>query len=197
MADKLGTLPTLNAIMDKAFRVPADDSVSFHDLFNVMRYDQAISSKIISVANSAYCCRGSQIVSLERAMMAVGIDEVRRIVMCLVFLREILSPWKLSQSDLTSLRSHTVSVACAAKNACRKNDGRGQREGFHYLYPARRRQDTLLYLWRQVPRDTGRGASDESRCLLHRKGGLRYRSRGTRSFRVGEIEFPEEWASLS
>ena len=120
MVDKLGALPTLNAIMDKIFRVLADDNVSFHNLFNVMRYDQAISSKIISVANSAYCGRGSQIVSLERAMMAVGVDEIRRIVMCLVFLREILSRWKMSQSDLTSLWSHTLSVACAAKTLAEK-----------------------------------------------------------------------------
>ena len=130
MADKLGTVPALNAIMDKAFRVLADDSVSFHNLFNVMRYDQAISSKIISVANSAYCCRGSQIVSLERAMMAIGVDEIRRIVMCLVFLREILSRWKVSQSDLTSLWSHTLSVACAAKTLAEKTMAEDSEKAF-------------------------------------------------------------------
>ena len=35
--------------------------------------------------------------------------------MCLVFLKEMLGRWKLSQEDLASLWSHTLSVACAAK----------------------------------------------------------------------------------
>jgi putative nucleotidyltransferase with HDIG domain len=114
-ADTLKVLPTLNTIIDEILRILADDNSSFHRLFNVVRYDQAISSKVISIANSAYFGRGSQIVHLERAMVAIGFDEIRRIIMCLVFLKEMLSQWKLSQEDLASLWSHTLSVACAAK----------------------------------------------------------------------------------
>jgi putative nucleotidyltransferase with HDIG domain len=35
--------------------------------------------------------------------------------MCLVFLKEILGGWKLSQADLAALWTHSLSVACAAK----------------------------------------------------------------------------------
>jgi putative nucleotidyltransferase with HDIG domain len=48
-------------------------------------------------------------------MVAIGFDEIRRIVMCLVFLKEMLHQWKLSQADLILLWTHTLSVACAAK----------------------------------------------------------------------------------
>jgi putative nucleotidyltransferase with HDIG domain len=48
-------------------------------------------------------------------MVAIGFDEIRRIVMCLVFLKEMLHQWKLSQTDLVLLWTHTLSVACAAK----------------------------------------------------------------------------------
>jgi putative nucleotidyltransferase with HDIG domain len=48
-------------------------------------------------------------------MVAIGFDEIKRIVMCLVFLKEILQQWKLSQADLATLWTHTLSVACAAK----------------------------------------------------------------------------------
>ncbi len=114
-AETLKVLPTLSTIIDEVLRILADDNSSFHSLFNVVRYDQAISSKIISIANSAYFNRGSQIVHLERAMVGIGFDEIRRVVMCLVFLKEMLGRWKLSQEDLASLWSHTLSVACAAK----------------------------------------------------------------------------------
>ncbi len=114
-AETLKVLPTLNAIIDEVLRVLADENASFNALFGVVRYDHAISAKIISIANSAYFGRGMRIVSLERAMAAIGFDEISRIVMCLVFLKEMLHQWKLSQADLTTLWTHTLSVACAAK----------------------------------------------------------------------------------
>jgi putative nucleotidyltransferase with HDIG domain len=114
-AETLKVLPTLNTVIDEVLRVLSDENASFNRLFNVVRYDQAISSKVISIANSAYFGRGSQITNLERAMVAIGFDEIRRIVMCLVFLKEMLHQWKLSQTDLVLLWTHTLSVACAAK----------------------------------------------------------------------------------
>jgi putative nucleotidyltransferase with HDIG domain len=114
-AETLKVLPTLNAVIDEVLRVLTDENSSFNRLFNVVRYDQAISSKVISIANSAYFGRGSQITNLERAMVAIGFDEIKRIVMCLVFLKEMLHQWKLSQADLVLLWTHTLSVACAAK----------------------------------------------------------------------------------
>lgn len=119
-AETLKVLPTLSTIIDEVLRILADDNSSFHTLFNVVRYDQAISSKVISIANSAYFNRGTQIVHLERAMVSIGFDEIRRIVMCLVFLKEMLGRWKLSQEDLASLWSHTLAVACAAKTLAEK-----------------------------------------------------------------------------
>ncbi|MGD0485565.1 MAG: HDOD domain-containing protein [Syntrophorhabdales bacterium] len=115
-AEALKVLPTLNAIIDEVFRVLADDNSSFSRLFGIVKYDQAISSKVISIANSAYFGRGTRIVNLEKAMAAIGFDEIKRIVMCVVvFLKEMLHQWKLSQADLTAHWIHTLSVACAAK----------------------------------------------------------------------------------
>jgi len=114
-AETLKILPTLNTIIDEVLRVLADENSSFNRLFNVVRYDQAISSKVISIANSAYFGRGFQITNLERAMVAIGFDEIRRIVMCLVFLKEMLHQRNFSQADLMILWTHTLSVACAAK----------------------------------------------------------------------------------
>ncbi len=114
-AETLKVLPTLNSVIDEVLRVLSDENSSFNRLFNVVRYDQAVSSKVISIANSAYFGRGSQITNLERAMVAIGFDEIRRIVMCLVFLKEMLHEWDLSQADLAILWTHSLSVACAAK----------------------------------------------------------------------------------
>ena len=48
-------------------------------------------------------------------MVAIGFDEIKKIVMCLVFLKEMLHQRNFSQADLPTLWTHTLSVACAAK----------------------------------------------------------------------------------
>jgi len=108
-------LPTLNTIITEVLRVMNDKNSSFNQLFGVVRYDQAICSKIISIANSAYYGRGWAITNLERAMVAIGFEEIKNILMCLVFLKEVLNGWKLTQEDLAALWNHSLSVACAAK----------------------------------------------------------------------------------
>ena len=114
-AESIRVLPTLTAVVTEVLRVMNDKNSSFNHLFNVVRYDQAISSKIISIANSAYYSRGWSITNLERAMVAIGFEEIKNMITCLVFLKEILSGWKLSQADIRTLWSHSLSVACAAR----------------------------------------------------------------------------------
>jgi putative nucleotidyltransferase with HDIG domain len=114
-AESVKVLPTLNTIINELFRVMNDANSSFNQLFNVVRYDQAISSKIISIANSAYYSRGANVVNLERAMIVVGFEEIKNIIICLAFLKEILNRWKLSQRDIGVLWTHCLAVGYAAK----------------------------------------------------------------------------------
>ena len=47
-------LPAATTIVDKIFRLLNDQDSSFNQLMEVVGYDQAITSKIISIANSAF-----------------------------------------------------------------------------------------------------------------------------------------------
>lgn len=108
-------LPSLRAIINELLAVMAREDASPQDLFRIIKYDQAITSKILSVANSAYYSRGSTISDLERAMVAIGFDEIKKIVMCLIFLEEILDVPRLNSHDVARLWSHSLSVACTGK----------------------------------------------------------------------------------
>lgn len=108
-------LPTLNNVMNKLFSLMDDANSSLSQLFSIVRYDQAISSKIISIANSAYYSRGVPVASLERAMILVGLEEIKRIIMCLVFLKGITMQWRLEQDDIAAIWTHSLTVAHAAK----------------------------------------------------------------------------------
>ena len=108
-------LPMLSGMMNEVFRIMADPDSSFSQLYNVVKYDQAISSKIISIANSPYYNRGTPVTSLERGMVMVGFKEIERIILCLVFMKQIMTPWKLGQADLAAIWEHSLLVAHAAR----------------------------------------------------------------------------------
>ena len=114
------TLPMLSNMINEVFRVMADPDSSFTQLYDVVKYDQAISSKIISIANSTYYNRGAQVTNLERAMVMVGFKEVERVIMCLVFMKQIMAPGRLGQDDMVAVWEHSVTVAYAAKTLCAK-----------------------------------------------------------------------------
>lgn len=114
-ASEIKVIPTLGGIVDQVFKVLGNNNSSFNDLSNVVRYDQAISSKIISIANSAYYSRGVEILNIQRAMLTIGFEEVRGIVTCLLLMESIIKKLKLKEEDLLELWKHSISVACAAR----------------------------------------------------------------------------------
>jgi putative nucleotidyltransferase with HDIG domain len=114
-ASDLKVIPTLNGIMEKVLQILANNNSSFNELSGVVQYDQAICSKIISIANSAYYSRGVEVFELQRAMLTIGFEEVRGIVTCLMFVENILKKLKLKEQDLFTLWKHSIHVAFGAK----------------------------------------------------------------------------------
>ncbi len=120
-ATDLKVIPTISNVMERILAVMGDKNSSFADLNKIVKHDQSISSKVISIANSAYYSRGIEIFSLERAMISIGFEEVKSIVMCIVFVESILKNLKLREEDLVSLWKHSVHTACAAKVLAEKS----------------------------------------------------------------------------
>ncbi len=108
-------IPSLNTVTSKLLRVMHDPECSFTQLFDVARYDQGFSGKILGIANSAFYARSCKILSLQRALHVIGLEELRGILICLTLLQDILSQWKLSQNDLAEIWTHSLAVSCAAR----------------------------------------------------------------------------------
>lgn len=119
-ATMLKIIPTVGCMVEKVLSLTSDPDASFSDVMNVVKYDQSISAKIISIANSAYYSRGIEVYSLQRAMTAIGLEEVIKIIMCLVFINDMLKRFKMKQSDLVDLWKHSMLVACAARTLSKK-----------------------------------------------------------------------------
>jgi len=114
-ASDMKVIPTLNGIVEKVLQVIENNNSSFNDLSRIVQYDQAICSKIISIANSAYYSRGVEVYELQRAMLTIGFEEVRGIVTCLMFVENVLKKLKLKEQDLFALWKHSIQVAFGAK----------------------------------------------------------------------------------
>ena len=112
-AKGLKLLPTLSTIMGEPFKIMNDESSSIAMLAGVVKYDQAVSSQLISIANSAFYRRDTAITSLDRAMSVIGLHEVKNTLMCLSLVRG-MSP-VVGQNKLSTLWTDNLAVACSAK----------------------------------------------------------------------------------
>lgn len=114
-AKTLTVMPTFHVIIQKLLPVLDDQNSSFHDVHAVIKYEQALAAKLISIANSAYYSRGIEIFSLQRAMTAIGLKEVKNIVVCILFVEKMLKGLTLRRELLLRLWRHSLHVACAAR----------------------------------------------------------------------------------
>lgn len=118
--ENMKIMPMLDSVVNELSRIMNDETSSLTQLFNVVRYDQAISSKIISIANSAYYSTRSNIVNLERAMVVIGFEGIKNIVTCLAAINGTFNQPKLNQGDLTALWTRSLVVGYAAKTLSSK-----------------------------------------------------------------------------
>jgi putative nucleotidyltransferase with HDIG domain len=115
-AKSLVCLPTLDNISETLSLLLAGPRVSFARLSDVIQYDAGLASRVIAVANSAWHNRGIPIVNLKRAMTALGIEEVRDIVICAVFYDSMLKKSGLKSEDISRLWRHSLLVAFASRS---------------------------------------------------------------------------------
>lgn len=114
-AETLKVLPMPLATLKALAGLMNDKASSFGQLCEVIKHDQAITSKVISIANSPYYSRRSGISSLERAAAVIGPEEVRNIVACVTSPRETPDREPRRQEDIAALWIHSLKVGYAAR----------------------------------------------------------------------------------
>ncbi|MCB2185792.1 MAG: HDOD domain-containing protein [Deltaproteobacteria bacterium] len=72
-------LPTLPTVLNKIMELLNDDRSTASDMEAIIEPDQALCSKILAVANSAYYGFRYKILTVKRATVALGYDEIKNI----------------------------------------------------------------------------------------------------------------------
>jgi len=117
-AKSLACLPSLDSVTQKLSEVLAERKISLSRIYDLVQYDPALSSKIIAVANSAWHNRGVPIVNLKRAMIALGLEEVKDVLICALFYDGVLKKWGLKREQIFDLWSHSLQTGFAARALC-------------------------------------------------------------------------------
>ena len=78
---RIEEIPTLPIVSQKILDVMSDPDASYKDIVNVVEYDQALALKILKVANSSFYGSINKISSLEHAMVKLGMNEIKSIIL--------------------------------------------------------------------------------------------------------------------
>jgi len=73
-------IPAMPNVMVKALSVIRDEGSGINDLADVMCYDQALTTQVLKLVNSAYYGFAQQITSINKALPLIGMDHAKNII---------------------------------------------------------------------------------------------------------------------
>jgi putative nucleotidyltransferase with HDIG domain len=120
LATSTRILPVSDGVIIESLRLVHDRASSFASIAEAIRNDQSISAKIVSIANSAFYSRGIPILTLQRAMIAVGLEQTKQIITCIIFMNSILKGVRLWGPARTRLARNTLLVTYTAHRLAQK-----------------------------------------------------------------------------
>lgn len=80
-ARQVNQLAPLPAVAMKVLQLAEDDNASAQDLASAIAVDQALTAKLLRLANSAYFAAGREITTVRDAVVLLGMAEIRRMVL--------------------------------------------------------------------------------------------------------------------
>jgi len=108
---KIEDIPTISTNLAEILRVTSLEKSSVRDLGRIIYSDQAIATKIIKIANSAYYGFTEQVRDIDRAIVILGFDEIRSIAIAMSVFDSIYL--KKEGTYYNRLRSWNHSLLCA------------------------------------------------------------------------------------
>lgn len=112
---KIRNLPTLPEVLASILATLDDPRSSAVELEKKIRYDQALTTKLLAVANSAYYGFRHPITSVGRAVVAVGYNEVRNLALGLSMVGYLHPSTFRHRQIARQLWLHSVAVAEAGR----------------------------------------------------------------------------------
>jgi HD-like signal output (HDOD) protein len=107
-----GDIPTVPTVVARLLTVVASDTSSSRELIEVVGHDQALTARILRLANSAFFGFSRDIGTLRRAVMVLGFDAVRNFALGVKIWDTLLGAGKKRGLEMWN---HAALVALAAR----------------------------------------------------------------------------------
>ena len=116
------SIPSMPAAAHRAFQLATDPNAESRDFVEVIEADEALSARVIKIANSVYYDRGKRTSTIEDAVIVIGIEELRGLLnantLCEIFpSRQPARTWIWSHDIATALIARNLSQRLSAGKA--------------------------------------------------------------------------------
>ncbi len=112
---RIESFPALPAIVAKVMAITANPESSANDLMQVILPDQAMCATILKVANSAFFGIPKEVGSIERAVVVLGYEEIKNIVIGKAIFASFPKTTKDSRYAIGLFWEHAFTCGLAAK----------------------------------------------------------------------------------
>lgn len=112
---KVTEISSLPEVTTKIIAVVEDPKSTAQDMHDIVKNDPALAAKVLKVVNSAFYGLPTQISSLDRAIVMLGLSAVKNLAMA-ASLARMFKPGQLSENfDARDLWTHCVAVGTCAR----------------------------------------------------------------------------------
>lgn len=105
LLNSLNDVPAMPNVIKHALNIMKDPESSTKELAKIISYDQSLSTKVLTLVNSAYYGFPQQITSISRAIALIGMSKAKNIILTVA-----MRPMLLSQGD-KELWQHSIKTA--------------------------------------------------------------------------------------
>ena len=123
-------LPTIPHTMQQVLSSLDAIATSAQTLENIIKDDPVLTAQVLKLANSPVYGGGVEIASLARAIVTLGLDEVRNVVVGLSLSGIFCDDLGFAEFDSGDLWLHSIGVATCARMIARRVDGVDEEEIF-------------------------------------------------------------------
>ncbi len=116
---ELGQIPTMPSIAARVMQIVNNPSSSSDDLANFLSRDVALTSKVLRLANSAFYGIPRSISSVNSAIVILGFNTIRSLVLSASILKAFPTPSKGASFDRKEFWKHCFMVGVAARMLAR------------------------------------------------------------------------------
>lgn len=111
----ISKIPSLSTTVEKVMEICNNPAASPNDLNRVISYDPVLTGQILRLINSAYYGLPNRITSLTRAIIMLGLNTVKNLVLATSVLGSFKSRSQVPQLPMDDFWAHSLGVGVTAK----------------------------------------------------------------------------------